>query len=59
MTPDEIMELRSRAMNRKDLYCRDREDRAGLDPIQVEELLDDVARALLEFADLKAEYDGA
>lgn len=55
MTPDEIMELRSRVMSRSALYCRDQGGRAGLDPIAVEELLDDVARALLEFADLKAD----
>jgi hypothetical protein len=58
MTPDEIMALRSRATNRATLYCRNQEGRAGLDPIAVEELLDDVARALLEFAEVAAEDDG-
>lgn len=58
MTADEIMELRSRVMNRAGLYCRDQEGRAGLDPIAVEELLDDVARALLEFAEVDAEDGG-
>lgn len=59
MTPDEIMELRSRAMNRTALYCRGQEGRAGLDPIAVEELLDDVARALLEFAEVVADDGGS
>jgi len=54
MTPDEIMELRSRVQDRGSLYVRDHEGRAGLDPLKVEDLLDEVAAALVWFADLTA-----
>lgn len=58
MTLEDLDDLRQKIRDRVKLYMRDPEGRAKMDPIVVEELLDQCAEAVDELRDIKAEARG-
>jgi hypothetical protein len=55
MTLEDLDDLREKIRDRVKLYTRDTEGRAKMDPIAVEELLDQCAEAVDELRSAKAE----